>query len=285
MTGLETVAVIGLGLIGGSVARDLASRGARVLAADPAEASMAQAIAAGVVVHRLEPDLRGVAEADAVVVAVPVPAAASVLELLAAQPRGRIRLVTDVGSTKRSVLAAAVRAGLGDCFVGAHPMAGHHRSGWEASGGDTFRGATVYLCRTPATRDDAFEAADALWRWLGARPEPIDGAAHDARLALASHLPQAAASALGRVLAAAGIAPARLGPGGRDSTRLAGSPAALWSGIMADNADELVAGIDRLRAELAVLRDALARCDEAAARTWLEQAAEWHEGPARNLPS
>jgi prephenate dehydrogenase len=168
----RSAGVIGLGLIGGSVARDLAALGVRVLAYDRDPATMEMARAEGVVDEPLDASLAGLHDAEVVIVAVPVSSLSNVLAAAPRLPHGR--LITDVGSTKRSAIATAEAVGIGERFVGSHPMAGDHRSGWTASRRGLFAGARVYLCRTRDAHEDALTLAHELWRALGACPEVID---------------------------------------------------------------------------------------------------------------
>lgn len=277
---LERVALIGLGLIGGSLARDLAARGARVLGHDSDPETLEAALHDGAIAEALGPGLEGIEEADVVVLAVPVAAAPPLLEAL--RPRlDRARLVTDVGSTKRTIGLAAVRLGLGDRFVGAHPLAGDHRSGWAAGRPGLFRDARVFLCPTPATSAAARTLASTLWTTVGGRPEFVDADEHDRRLAWTSHLPQVTATALGAALAARGIDRAELGPGGRDTTRLAASAPGLWTDIALDNAASLAPAIAALEARLAELRGALEHGDAETVRRFFASGREWADrGPA-----
>lgn len=280
MSGLDTVAVAGLGLIGGSVARDLAAAGVRVLGWDRDAGSVDAALREGVVAAALGPGFEGLEEAGALVVSVPVGAAAAVLE--AARPRlGQARLVTDTGSTKASVVAAAERLGLGDRFVGAHPLAGDHRAGWEASRTGLFAGAPVYLCPTQGSPAAAIALARELWSRVGGVPVEIGADEHDRLLAWTSHLPQVVSTALANALAAHGIARAALGPGGRDVTRLAASPTGVWADILRDNrvhvAEALAALEDRIRS----IRTVIAVDDPDAIRTTLESARRWSDAENR----
>ena len=189
----QSAGVIGLGLIGGSLARDLAALGVRVLAYDRDPVTTEMARAEGVVDQVLDASLAGLHEAEVVVVAVPVSSLRDALA--AALPLARARLITDVGSTKRSAITTAETLGIGERFVGSHPMAGDHRSGWTASRSGLFADARVYLCRTQHTREGAFALAQELWRAIGACPEEIAADAHDHLLAHTSHLPQAVSTA------------------------------------------------------------------------------------------
>jgi prephenate dehydrogenase len=270
----RVAAVVGLGLIGGSLARDLAARGVRVLGADRDAAAVRAAMEAGVVAAALGPGLEGVEEADTVVLAVPVSAASALLASAAPRLRGA-RLVTDAGSTKRGILAAATGAGLGDRFVGGHPLAGDHRAGWDASRAGLFAGARVFLCPAPEAGDRARGLARALWTAVGGVVEEMEADAHDAGLAWRSHLPQAASTALAGALAAAGVPRSALGPGGRDATRLAGSSPEVWSAILMENADHVGDALRHFERWTRALRTALDARDAAAVERMLDAARRW----------
>ncbi|MFL5383162.1 MAG: prephenate dehydrogenase [Longimicrobiaceae bacterium] len=273
MSGFGTVAVAGLGLIGGSVARDLAAAGVRVLGWDRAAAAVDAALREGVVSAALGPGFEGVEEADVLVLAVPVGVAAAVLE--AAAPRlGGARLVTDTGSTKASIVAAAERLGI-DRFVGAHPFAGDHRSGWEASRTGLFQGATVYLCPTARSSGAALSLARELWSALGGIPAELPAAEHDRRLAWTSHLPQVVSAALAATVAAEGFGRADLGRGGRDVTRLAASSASLWADILADNRAAVAGALAAMEARLRRIREAVEAGETGAIRASAFPPAAW----------
>jgi prephenate dehydrogenase len=282
----RTVAILGLGLMGSSLARDLSALGHRVLGHDRDAAALRGALNGGWVQGAL-PGLAGedaprvappapLEDADVVVLAVPVGTAPSLLSQLA--PRIRASLVTDMGSTKRSIVAAAEAAGLSDRFVGGHPLAGDHRSGWEASRPGLFRGAPCFLCPAQGAGAGAIERAMALWCSVGTVPQLISAAEHDSRMAWVSHLPQAAASALGAALAGSGYGPDALGPGGRDTTRLAASSAGLWTDVLLDNADQVGPALDTLAATVDRLRSALRRGDGAELARLLVAAKAWKDG-------
>lgn len=253
---MRTVAVAGLGLIGGSLARDLASAGSRILGWDGDAATVRAAVGEGIVSAALGPELEGVEDADVLVIAVPVGAAAGVLER--AMPRlASVRLVTDTGSTKASIVAAAERLGIGDRFVGSHPFAGSHRGGWTASREKLFERAVVYLSPTSRTSEDAMALARELWSGVGGLPREISADEHDARLAWTSHLPQAVSGALGAAIADAGFTRADLGTGGRDVTRLAASSSSLWADIFLDNRVPVAEALAAVEARLRALRAAI----------------------------
>ncbi|MBA3645860.1 MAG: prephenate dehydrogenase/arogenate dehydrogenase family protein [Gemmatimonadaceae bacterium] len=268
------VAVIGVGLVGGSVARSLAGRGVKVLGFDADQSTVAAALGERVLSLALPPDLSGIEEADAVVIAVPVDAAPAILGLVAARAKSA-RLITDVGSTKRTIVAAAESLGIGDRFVGAHPMAGDHRSGWPASRPDLVEGATVYLCPIKSTPPDVLEAAKNFWAAIGGKPKAIGAAEHDELVAWTSHMPHLLSSALALALAREGIARETLGQGGRDMTRLAGGSSELWTAIARDNSDSIASALSGIERELGVIRLSLTDVDGTALRKLLEGAAGW----------
>jgi prephenate dehydrogenase len=274
----RSAGVIGLGLIGGSIARDLAALGVRMLGYDRDPATIDMARAEGVVDEPLDASLEGLHDVEVVIVAVPVSLLRDVLA--AAPPLPRARLITDVGSTKRSaiVTAEALGEGISQRFVGAHPIAGDHRSGWISSRRGLFADAKVYLCRAQHTCDEAATLAQELWRALGACPELIAADAHDELLAYASHAPQAVSTALALALAEAGVSRAKLGPGGRDTTRLAGGSVEMWTAIARDNADALLPAITAVETQLQRLREAIALGDEAAVRALFSVARAWSTG-------
>lgn len=280
MTEIRSAAVIGLGLMGGSVARELAVRGVRVLGYDSDPLTRVAALRDGVVDAVLPSSLAGIEAAEVVVIAVPVRAAAGMLRSLGDSPG--TRLVTDVGSTKGSILAAARETPVGDRFVGAHPLAGDHRSGWEASRLGLFHGARVYLCPAEGATAESIRLAEWFWTELGGAVLQVGGDRHDEALAWSSHLPQVASSAIGRVLACEGVGRGELGPGGLDATRLAGSSPDMWTEIALDNAGPISAAVDGLQAALAELRELLVQRDEAALRAWFQGGARWAAEGARD---
>lgn len=274
--GLSTAGVIGLGLIGGSVARDLAALGFRVSAFDADAAQLALATRDRVVQHQLDSSFEGLRGLDIVVIAVPVDKALEVLRA-AAPFLGDTRLITDVGSTKAGIVDLAEKLGLGAQFVGAHPMAGDHRSGWNASRRGLFVDAPLYLCRAPSTSADAMSLSHELWRALGARPIEMDAREHDVRLAWTSHLPHMIAVTLGLTLGAGNVTRDDLGPGGRDMTRIAGSSPEMWTAIAVDNAEEIDRTLAVAEREIAHARAALQSRDEGELRRWFQAGRAWFD--------
>lgn len=248
------IAIVGLGLIGGSIALGVRERwpSIRVVGVDR-QAVLAHALGSGAI-DRAAASLADIGEAGLVILAAPVRQNVEMLPQVAAHADAAA-VITDVGGTKRDIVRAA--AALPNAtFIGGHPIGGAERGGFGFARPDLFKNRPWIF--TPADSD----AADALPRLfrlaeaLGARPSTLDAAQHDRLMAVLSHLPQLAASALMEVAgSAAGADGLRLsGRGLVDTTRLASSPAGVWRDICAANADEIGHALDRLIARLIELR-------------------------------
>lgn len=269
----RTVAVIGLGMIGGSLARDLSALGWRVLGHDQDAEAQREAVAAGVVDVAMSGDLSELPAADVVVLAVPVQVARGLLSRVDRESRSA-QLIMDTGSTKASIVLEADQLAC-ERFVGSHPLAGSHRRGWHASEGGLFRGARVFLCAGARASSRSLEFAAALWESLGAMPEQWAAVDHDERLAWTSHLPQVLSTALAASLGGAGISRRELGPGGRDMTRLAAGDVAVWSGVLEENRTELRRAIVAVERELRWLQGVLAGEEWSRLGVWLSAASTW----------
>jgi prephenate dehydrogenase len=224
------------------------------------------------------PDIEKAArDAEVVFVAVPVGALpGAVSTALAAAPPGCV--VTDVGSTKRSILAALDDlGGRASQFVGGHPLAGAETSGVRHARADLFEGATWYLTPTPTTSGILYERLHRLLYSLGARPVAIEPEVHDTILATVSHLPHVLANVLvaqaAQTLAAGGERLPATGPSFRDATRVAGASSGIWTDIYLSNRDALAAGIDDTIARLRAVRDALEAADATGITGWNDAAA------------
>lgn len=251
------VAVLGLGLLGGSVALAARRRGVAecVVAATRRADALEQALRRGAVDETA--DFRGaVRGADLVVLATPVYAMADLVREVAGE-LAEGALLTDVGSVK-SVLADTLPGLLppGVRYVGAHPMAGSHRRGMEHASGELFEGATCVVMDT--AEPEARERVAAFWRALGARVVLRDPVRHDAEVAWMSHVPHALAFAFARAL---GLAPAGAfevrGPGFRDFTRIAHSDPELWADILIGNRKALTSPLQAVSRALDELVSAL----------------------------
>ena len=267
------IAVIGVGLIGGSIALAARERlGASVSGFDECGAALSTALARGALDRACSDLAEAAAEAEAVFVAVPVGALSPTVGA-ALRAASSDCVVTDVGSTKRAVVAAH----RDPRFVGGHPLAGAENSGVEHARVDLFEGATWYLTPTAGTSGLLYERLYRLLHGLGARPAAIEPETHDVILATVSHLPHVLANVLvsqaARALAAGGERLPATGPSFRDATRVAGAPSRIWSDIYVSNRDALAAGIEDTIARLQEVRDALRAADAARITDWNEDAA------------
>jgi prephenate dehydrogenase len=250
------VAVVGMGLIGGSLGLALrrARPGISVRGYDPdpdVAAAARERGAATEVCDSLEAAVRG---APLTVVAAPVDRIPAVLEAVA-RVVDRDAAVTDVGSAKGAVVAAG-EAVLGGAFVGGHPMAGSERHGIGAADASLFEGAAWVLTPTRATSSRAYSRVSAMGQAVGATPVAVDAAAHDTLVAALSHLPQLAASALVDLAASHADRRALLslaGPGFRDVTRIAASDPDLWVTIIRANREAVLAALAGLRTKVSSL--------------------------------
>ena len=268
------MAVIGVGLIGGSVALAARERlGASVAGYDESPGALQSALARGVIDSAAGTVAEAVDGAQAVFVAAPVGILPGlVAETLAAA--GDDCVVSDVGSTKRAIVAAHDDSR----FVGGHPLAGAETAGVENARADLFDGATWYLTPGASTSGVLYERLHHLLYGLGARPTAIDPETHDRMLAAVSHLPHVLANVLvaqaaGTLAAGSERLPAA-GPSFRDAVRVAGAPSAIWTDIYMSNSDALLDEIDGLMARLTAVRAALQAGDAAAVSAWNDAAAD-----------
>ena len=274
-------ALVGCGMVGGSLMAALRAAGAveRVVGFDRDAAHARAAKARGIVDDVAADAAEAARGAELVVLAVPVRATAEVCAAIAGAVADAC-LVTDVGSTKREVLAAA-EAALPDVtrFCGAHPMAGTEKSGPAAADAALFRGRLVLLTPGARTSDEARAACAAMWTAAGARTRTMTPAAHDRAMAWVSHLPHAAAFALAASVGAVADEVAGLSGGGfADTTRIAASDPAMWRDIFLANRAALLEAIDAYAGELAALRRAVDAGDASAIEALVARA---RDGRAR----
>jgi prephenate dehydrogenase len=253
------IGIVGLGLIGGSIA--LAARelwpASLVIAVDSKDV-----LETAMRLHAIDvaaDDLVVLAEADLVILAAPVRQNLLLLEQLDEHVR-QSAVITDTGSTKREIVAAAKSLPPRFTFIGGHPLGGAAASGLEHARPDLFRGRPWLFTPWGDGGGDALEKLLAFAGALGSVPRLIDPTAHDRMLAFLSHLPQLTASALmhvvGRAVGDAGLSLA--GRGLVDTTRLASSPAEIWQDVASTNADEIGPALDELIRVLNELRADLA---------------------------
>jgi len=270
-------AVVGLGLIGGSIGLALRRSGWRVSGVDNDASVAAMALRLGVV-DRLVVD----PEAEITFIATPVGAVvAAARDALATGPG----VVTDVGGVKAGVVAAVDDPR----FIGGHPMAGSELEGVEGADGDLFAGAAWVLTPTATTDPDAYARVHAVVASLGADVIAVEPARHDAIVAVVSHVPHLTAAALMGVAAshAEHQGPLlRLAAGGfRDMTRIAAGHPGIWPDVCADNADAITAVLGQLVSELERIRDVVASGSRAELLGTLERARAARLAlPARGAP-
>jgi len=281
---LGRVAILGVGLIGGSLGLALRHSGAarEVVGVDTAEATVERAVERGLVDRGATDPAVGVQGADLVVVAVPVGSFHGVLE--AARPGlGPDAVVTDVGSVKEPVVrdAVAVLGREGPPFVGGHPIAGTADSGVEAAVAGLYSGALCVLTPGEDTPGFALQRVMALWQAAGSEVATMSPAEHDRVLALTSHLPHMLAFSLIRTFGEVGEGDrfSRFAAGGfRDLTRIAGSDAIMWRDIALANAGPLLEMIDRFEGQLQSLRRAIEAGDGEALEAFLREARALRRG-------
>jgi prephenate dehydrogenase len=265
------VAVLGVGLIGGSVGLAARARaGAEVCGYDPDPAACATALSLGAI-DRHAPDIAAtVAEADVVFAAAPVGSLAqTVAQALAGA--GPDCVISDVGSTKLALQDARRDRR----FIGGHPLAGAETAGVAGAREDLFECATWYLTPTEATDPALYERLRDLIARFGARPQAVDAGAHDHLMACISHLPHVLANALAAQAADAFQregSPPTAGPSLRDSIRVAGANTAIWTDIYLANRHAIAQAIDELAGRLAQVRAALEHADAQALRDWNDRA-------------
>jgi prephenate dehydrogenase len=261
----DKVAIVGVGLIGGSIGLSLRKRGLvrEVMGIGRRASSLQEALSKGCITAATTHLKEGVLGSDLVVVCTPVDSIAA-LVLEAARHGPPECLLTDAGSTKEAIVQH-VEAGLAKDegrtvrFVGSHPLAGSEKNGPTAAAADLFEGRVVVITPTGRTAPKAVEGICALWESLGARVLSMSPPAHDAALARTSHLPHLVASAL------AAATPAELLPltagGWQDATRIAAGDAALWREIFLANRGPTLKALNDFETVLGQFRQALEAAD------------------------
>ena len=269
------VGIVGLGLMGGSLALALRGRVAHLLGVERQVVTRQLALREGIVDEALEELTAGAPTLDLLVLATPLRVILDTLGRLPALRPGGCA-VLDLGSTKRAVVAAMSALPERFAVVGGHPMCGKETAGLAAADGELFRGQTFVLCRVPRPAPPAAESlALALVDAIGARPLWLDAADHDRLVAAVSHLPAVVAAALMRgatderqwAVSASGF---------RDAARLAGSDPRMMLDILLTNREAILAALRDYQADLAGFAAALEREDAAALADWLAAAQVAH---------
>lgn len=284
------VAIVGLGLMGGSLALALRAAGQQGeltgIARRPENVHAALACGA---IDRGSTDLADVADADVVILATPVRVILRhIVDVAPLLKPGA--LLIDLGSTKQAICAALAAVPGHVAVVGGHPMCGKESSGFDVADATLYHDQTFVLCPLPRTTEGALATALALVHAVGARPLRLDPAQHDELVAAASHVPYLLSTALITATAAAdGQAWQVAASGFRDTTRLAGSDPGMMLDIVLTNQAAILTALDRVRATLDTWAGWLAGGDEAdlrAAFMTAQQQRRDHLPPARShLPA
>jgi prephenate dehydrogenase len=271
---LRRVSILGVGLLGGSIGLAVRERiqGCRVVGYGHRAQTLRDALQVGALDEAYEAPGEAVRGADLVIVCTPVGLIPSLLEQIAGDlAQGAI--VTDVGSTKRSIVAAAEKAlPRGVHFVGSHPMAGSEKRGVQFARADLFERAVCITTPTERTSESALGKVESFWQVLGMRTTRLSPDEHDRLLADVSHLPHIVAAAL--VAMQEDAAFNLCGKGFVDVTRIAGGDAGLWRDILLDNRDNVRRSITRLGEEMKRLETLLETGQSDALAKWLRDAAE-----------
>lgn len=262
MSPYKQVAIVGVGLLGGSLALAAKQRGmaTQVVGIGRDATKLDELVQRGLVDSATTDLAEGVAAADLVVVCTPVETVAATVNQLMPLVTPEC-LITDVGSTKQTIVEqVAATSPAGPTFIGSHPLAGDHRSGAEFARGDLFDGRVAVV--TPGEHDppEAISRVQQFWQACGARTVVMSAAEHDAALAATSHLPHLVASVL-----AGSTSPEVLelaATGWLDTTRIAAADPTLWRQIFASNRTQVLEALRNFETRLASVREALANGDD-----------------------
>lgn len=276
---IDRLAIVGVGLIGGSFALALKEAGAvgSVIGTGRSEENLREALAIGALDDATTDLVEAVGGADVVLLAVPVRSMAAIAKKIAYTLKNGC-IVTDAGSTKE-VVAGELFAHLPPHVkvVPAHPIAGSERTGAAAARSDLFIGRRTIITKNGIADDDAIDIVKRLWEAAGAKVEFMDAHTHDLVLGAVSHLPHMVAYALvDAVTRWDGETPMlRFSAGGlRDFTRVAGSSPEMWADICVDNKDAVLEAMGRYSASLDALRGLIEKGDAEALRKFFADARE-----------
>ena len=257
MKSWDTVTIVGVGLIGGSVGLALRKRGLarNIVGVGRNQTKLRRARRQGAITAATQDVERGVSNADVVVICTPVELITSFAERAArACPAGS--LVTDAGSTKSNIVASVQPRWPGEVgFVGSHPLAGSEKSGCEHGQANLFEDRVTVVTPTPKTSEKHLKKAVQFWNSLGSVVVQMSPRQHDRAIAMTSHLPHVVASVLA---ASAGKEHLSLvASGWLDTTRIASGDVELWKQILTDNQPQVLKAIDKFEKTLHSFRRAL----------------------------
>jgi len=268
----ETVVIVGVGLIGGSLAAALKQRrvAERVIGVGRNAERLATAKSAGLIDEGFTDIAAAARQARLTVVCTPVDRIVDdVRQTAGAMPAGS--LITDAGSVKGTICESLADLSTGPAtFIGSHPLAGSEKQGFEHASANLFEGR---LCVITPTKNSPLEQVQRLhrfWQGVGMRTEELPADRHDAALALTSHLPHAIAAVLARTLKPE-LAPLAA-TGFRDTTRIAAGDPELWTAILLQNSNAMIAALGAWEVKFAELRSALEHRDGPSLKKLLQQA-------------
>ncbi len=268
---LDTLTIVGVGLIGGSIGLAAKRRGLarRVLGAGRQQSSLDEALAVGAIDEGFLDAAAAVHQADLTVFCTPVDRIAE--QIIALAPGCKAgALLTDAGSTKSAIVRAVEgRLPRGVAFVGSHPLAGSEKRGPQHADAGLFQDRLTVVTPAPGGDPQAVERTVSFWQALGSRVKRMAPEEHDRALAMTSHLPHLLASAL------AGILPVELheltATGFRDTTRVAAGDPVLWTGIFLQNRAAMLDAVGLMQERLLAFETALKTHDRAALDDLLDQ--------------
>lgn len=275
----KRVSILGVGLLGGSIGlavKKLAS-GGEIVGYGHRASTLETATRLGAIDRSTTLAAEAVRGADLVILCTPVATFRAILQEIAASLKPGA-ILTDVGSTKRSVVRLAEELLPPTVhFVGSHPMAGSEKRGVEFAKADLFNGALCIVTPTARTNPGALAKVESFWAELGLRTKRLSPDDHDRLVCDVSHLPHAVAASLVAMQSEAALELA--GKGFQDTTRVAAGDAGLWRDILIDNADSVRSSIARLRLQLDELEQRLDPTQAQALFDWLQAAAEKRSRP------
>ena len=269
----KRLSVLGVGLLGGSLGLAVKSaiKDCHITGYAHRKETLNAALKLGAIDEGYDDPARAVRDADWVVLCTPVGILPSLLaSIVPALRPGAI--VTDVGSTKATVVRVADQLVPHIRFVGSHPMAGSEKRGVQFASADLYRGSVCILTPTEQTDPQALAQVDAFWKHLGMRTRQLSPDVHDRLICDVSHLPHALAAAL--VTMQQEPALDLVGKGFLDATRIAAGDGALWRDILIDNRENLLQSLGRLQTSLDELKTLLHPEKSAELKAWLDRASE-----------
>jgi prephenate dehydrogenase len=269
------VAIVGLGLMGGSLALALKGACAALLGIDPDPAALSLALRQAIVDQAESDPASLLPQADLVILAAPVPVILTLLQKLP-EFTSNSCIVLDLGSTKRAIVEQMDRLPAHFDPLGGHPICGKEKLTLANAERTLYYGAPFILTPLARTTSRALSAAQQIIAAIGAKAIPLDAAEHDRILAATSHLPFLLSSAL--ALATPEECAPLVGPGFRSASRLAGTPSSMMMGVMQTNRENILTAIHRLQAQLDTLEMQLSTSDFASLEATLDEAQNHYRG-------